>query len=128
MCLIWVLVHRVCVNRDIKIGGIKMRETQFYGLTSEAKKFIEDNYTEDKVEIYRNGKLESTKFEPKSEVYAHTQGMFDEDLPLHKYFSDKEVITEVVQFTTWSSGLMIFTCLERENGNRLFEWDTKDIE
>jgi len=105
-----------------------MRETQFYGLTSEARKFIEDNCIKDKVEIYRNNILESTTFEPKSETYDYFKGMFDEDLPLHKYFSNGGIIKEVVQFTTWSSGMAIFTCLEREDGERFSKWNIEDIE
>jgi hypothetical protein len=82
-----------------------MRETQYIGLTKLAEDYV-SNLKE----------LESD---------TSTFGMFDEDIPLrrwempedYKYNREGECIREVVQATPWSSGPMIFTCLEFDFGN-----------
>lgn len=86
-----------------------MRDTQFIGLTKEAQKFIED-------------------LEPLPQDQS-TFGMFQEEIPLRKWKwpqdkiqisvperVQKACIREVVQIVPWSSGPMIFTCLELDWG------------
>lgn len=78
-----------------------MRETQYIGLTKRAQDYVEGL-----------NKLDSDQ---------SISGMFDEEIPLKRwdvpqdYKSEhhpKRCIREVVQATPWSSGMMIFTCLE----------------
>jgi len=38
-----------------------------------------------------------------------------------------EKIKEIIQASPWSSGPMIFLCLEKENGKRMFKWSQKQI-
>ena len=89
-----------------------MRTTQYIGLTKLAEDYV--------------SKLKELKSD------TSTFGMFDEDILLrrwempedYKYDREGECIREVVQVTPWSSGPMIFTCLEFdfENGD-----DCKEI-
>lgn len=95
-----------------------MRTTQFIGLTKEAEDFVKD--------------LKSLPSDRK------TFGMFGEDIPLRKWeihpclqgmnTSEETIqcIREVVQASPWSSGPMIFSCLEIDFGAecncRIFEW------
>jgi hypothetical protein len=52
-----------------------------------------------------------------------TLGMFDEEVPLSMWMhSDGSIYKEIEQCSPWSSGPMIFTCLEDEDGNKLFQW------
>lgn len=86
-----------------------MRTTQFIGLTKLASDFVK-NLKE----------LPTDK---------STHGMFDEEIVLRKweinekYKNDRdgECIREVVQEVPWSSGPMIFTCLEFDFGNEATE-------
>lgn len=73
------------------------RTTQYIGLTRQAMNYVSDYQ---KVKLSLNG----------------TRGMFDEDVPLGEWMDksgDRKFwkIKEIVQFTPWSSGMMIFTCL-----------------
>lgn len=89
------------------------RTTQFVGLTSMAREFVKDATI-----------LPSDRF---------TLGMFQEMIPLGRWslvgpFKCREnaCIREVVQASPWSSGPMIFTCLEVDYGNggisRMLQW------
>lgn len=85
------------------------RETQFIGLTRLAEEFVKD--------------LEALPSD------TSTSGMFGEKIPLScwklpdtekfKHANEREgsCIREKVQATPWSSGPMIFTCLEIDFGN-----------
>jgi len=90
------------------------RETQFIGLTQAAKNFVAQC-----IPIPHD---------------SFTLGMFEEEVPLRKWemhglllYPDRDMcIREVVQEAPWSSGPMIFTCLELDWGNGMktmaFEW------
>lgn len=95
-----------------------MRTTQFIGLTREAEDFVKD--------------LKSLPSDRK------TFGMFGEEIPLRKWElhsclqgmnTSEEVpqcIREIEQANPWSSGPMIFTCLQIDFGDKatqlIFEW------
>jgi hypothetical protein len=110
------------------------RSTQWIGLTTTATEFIEKN-------CYKNPVVtceccgHSTGGEFLTRVDRHTDGMFDEKLPLHTYFmhspSDHEetviVVKEVVQCEPWSSGPMIFTHLELPDGSFVGSWTDSQI-
>ena|SRR3990167_5530619 len=78
------------------------RSTQFIGLTADAKDYIRD-------------------FKPLPSD-RNAIGMFGEEIPLGKWEENRirtryphqtnAIIREVVQTSPWSSGPMIFTCLE----------------
>ena len=82
-----------------------MRTTQYVGLTKLAEDFVKN--------------LKELKSD------TSTFGMFDEKIPLRKWETTEkfkhgrkgECIREVVQSVLWSSGPMIFTCLEFDFGN-----------
>lgn len=96
------------------------RSTQFIGLNSQAKEYVQD--------------LE------KIETDNYTLGMFDEEVKLGKWKAPKEIshveyptfLMESVQQAPWSSGPMIFTCLNIHiefptqgcchKWNFIFEW------
>ena len=54
--------------------------------------------------------------------------MFEEIIPLGCW-RDKDgfIYREVVQEEIWSSGPMIFTCLEKETGKRFCEWNENEL-
>jgi len=76
-----------------------MRCTQFIGLRQSAHDFLKENFTQ----------VESSR---------STTGMFDEVVPLREWVpnahGDIVKVREVEQTAPWSSGPMIFTCLEIE--------------
>jgi len=93
-----------------------MRTTQYVGLTKAAKTFVS-----------------SLKELPSD---SNTSGMFSENIPLKKWeihpmFAasvqrEDACIREKLQDSPWSSGPMLFTCLEIDYGNgaqsTAFEW------
>jgi len=93
-----------------------MRTTQFIGLTKLAQEYVQDLK-----------ELESD---------TATFGMFNEKIPLRKWdapaeekeYRDNVCIREVVQVSPWSSGPMLFTCLEIDwdNGatSQICQWIT----
>ena len=89
-----------------------MRTTQYIGLTQTAKNFVE-------------------KFGIRKDTKNATTGMFDEEIPLGEWdakdeFRNMASFKEIEQLAPWSSGPMIFTCLEitYKNGQKgtAFEW------
>jgi hypothetical protein len=92
--------------------GIRM--TQVIGLTKEGNELVKEKL-----------KLNRERIE-----YSKTTGMFDEELSLYEYeLSDGRTVREVVQCTSWSSGLCIFLCLEdKKTGERLFQWTDAEMQ
>jgi hypothetical protein len=79
-----------------------MRCTQFIGLTLQGDQFV--------------------RYLTKTSNPHATTGMFGEKLALGAWIDDgNNLISEVEQFSVWSSGIMIFTCLKK-NGERFCEW------
>ena len=95
------------------------RSTQYIGLTKAAHEFVKS--------------LKSL------DPDTHTNGMFDEKIPLRRWAVPENMpafdglqdrptacIREVVQASPWSSGPMLFLCLEADYGNdakaQMFEW------
>jgi len=71
-------------------------------------------FTEEKMETIADGR--------------YTLGMFGEEEPLRTYkLKDGRTAMEVVQAEPWSSGPVIFTCLEVD-GERIGEWPQKEID
>ena len=105
-----------------------MRCTQWMGLSSEAQGFLCENAnmigshpcphcglpTSEDMELVDNDKF----------VF----GMFCEEIPLKAWrLKDGRVAIEVEQASPWSSGPVIFTCLEVD-GERIGEWPQEDID
>ena len=81
-----------------------MRTTQYIGLNAAGLRFVKD-------------------LECVTHIRNTTEGMFMEEIPLGVWMSvGGHIIKEVVQVAPWSSGPMIFTCLDHENGRRYHEW------
>jgi hypothetical protein len=95
------------------------RTTQYIGLTDDARDYLKKHATA-------------------QELYEMTTGMFNEaiggniyDLPVPNGPNKRYYAKEVVQAEPWSSGPMIFTCLELFlekdcgqviNHGRIFQW------
>ena len=96
------------------------RETQYIGLTNDARKYVEENAIS-------------------KESYLMTTGMFEENVHGDIYelqtispdVNKRTFVKEVVQASPWSSGPMIFTCLElfvvKHSGQevslgKIFQW------
>ena len=105
-----------------------MRCTQWVGLSVEARDFLDKNantigsrpcphcgkHTEEVMETVK--------------VDACATGMFGEELPLEAWkLKDGRVAQEVEQASPWSSGPVIFTCLEID-GERIGEWPQEKID
>lgn len=74
------------------------RTTQYIGLTDRAKQWLEEI-----------GAV------PVKDSQNKTFGMFEEDVPLGEWTNPRDSrmsIKEVLQASPWSSGPMLFTCLE----------------
>ena len=105
-----------------------MRMTQFVGLSEKAEKFLEDKA----VKVPANkcphcGGITQYRIDRKE--YDKTFGMFEEEIPLHEYeLTNGEMWREVVQAAPWSSGPVIFLCLEDEMKTQHFKWPQKDID
>jgi len=109
-----------------------MRCTQFIGLSYEAETFIDENVkhmpSETCVTCGHTSGGEFTMRVYDTEI-GRSAGMFDDGPDLHEYIlKDGQRIREVVQCTPWSSGPMIFLCLENEAGKKICEWDDEEIE
>ena len=105
--------------------GIRM--TQFIGLTDEAKVWLERNgQREAKTCPHCNGILETRlAFSLSDRV---TCGMFAEEIRLRDFhLSNRSVARETVQRAEWSSGPVIFTCLEIDGESR-FEWTEEEMD
>jgi hypothetical protein len=90
-----------------------MRCTQLVGLKEEARKFIKDNFVT-------------------SECHdeSGSSGMFDDGPNLYAYnLGEQGEWKEVVQCAPWSSGPVIFLCLEnRFSGERIFQYSQEEID
>jgi len=107
-----------------------MRITQFFGLTNEAKNFLDQNVKRVPCSPYPHcGKATSTKIVMDEYEDASHLGMFNDGPTLKAYaLKNGTIIKEVVQATPWSSGPCIFLCLEDEKGNRIDEWPQEEID
>lgn len=85
-----------------------MRMTQIIGLTNAAKNFV------------------SGLNEVDSDT--HTIGMFDEKIKFRRWEYEDGYIREKLQASAWSSGPMLFYCLEYDFGNgsgaEILQWVT----
>jgi hypothetical protein len=105
-----------------------MRCTQYVGLSIESRVFLDENankigesicphcgsYTREKFETINNGRF--------------VCGMFGEELSLTTFrLKNGRVAMEVIQEEPWSSGPVIFTCLEVD-GVRVAEWSQEDMD
>jgi len=105
-----------------------MRMTQFVGLRPEATEFLDKNAEQQIAETCPHCH-QPTRHKPSREVYTKTDGMFGEEIPLHEYaLRNGETWREIVQAEPWSSGPVIFLCLEDEMKKLHFKWPKKDID
>lgn len=74
-----------------------MRTTQIIGLTKSAEDFVSELK-----------QIESD---------THETGMFSEKIPLRRWEYNKGCVRERLQACPWSSGPMLFYCLEYDFGN-----------
>jgi hypothetical protein len=105
-----------------------MRMTQFTGLSLKAKKYLEDRCKKDLIEVFRNGDLEKSYMEPVKTKGDIIFGMFEEEIRLYSYeLTNGSIVREVEQASPWSSGPVIFTCLEDGQGKKIGEWTDREI-
>ena len=98
-----------------------MRATQWIGLNEDAIKFLLDNG-----ERVKLCKCPTCSHEHGGELikakYDDAEGMYWDKYPLFSYpLTDGRVAKEVVDAVPWSSGPVIFLCLEID-GVRDFQW------
>ncbi len=105
-----------------------MRMTQYIGLSQKAIDFLEKHNS---VKLCNYHMTKGMFNEPiMGAIYECTlqrKGMYS--CPSNEYMENyKEVFVEVVQAEVWSSGPMIFTCLQKLNTNeRIGEWTEEEI-
>ena len=105
-----------------------MRMTQFVGLTEKASDYLEKNGVKD-VSSKCPHCGGATGYRIRRVQYGKTFGMFEEEIPLWEYeLSNGESWREIVQAAPWSSGPVIFLCLEDEMKKQHFKWPQKDID
>ena len=106
-----------------------MRCTQIAGLSKEALNYLVENGK--KIIVSKCPHCEGPlmeDFEEKEYDSAADYGMFDDGPELFEYtMKDGSKVREIVQAVPWSSGPVIFLCLEDENGNRIGEWSEEEI-
>jgi len=110
------------------------RSTQFIGLSPSALKFVNEKcHKEPVVTCDCCGHSKGGNFITK--IDRHTSGMFEEEIPLTTFYmyapspvGEKVFeVKEVVQCDPWSSGPMIFTHLQLENGEFIGSWTDEEI-
>ena len=102
--------------------------TQFVGLTEKASKYLDKKGIKE-VSSKCPHCGEATEYRTKRVQYDRTLGMFGEKIPLWEYeLANGETWREVVQAAPWSSGPVIFLCLEDEMKKQHFKWSKKDID
>lgn len=108
-----------------------MRCTQVIGLKADAYDWLEKECKRVSVEICphcghtKGGGIISEVYDRETGVKS---GMFDDGPMLHEYtLKDESKVREIVQAAPWSSGPCIFLCLQKEDGERLFQWTEKEI-
>jgi hypothetical protein len=111
----------------MKRRRVKMRCYQHIGLKQEAVKWLEKNVLVAPKEFCPNcNHVISTQM--CSIVYETPELFYDDGPALNQYeLADGGIVREIVQLAPWSSGPMGFLCLERENGDRLFQWTGKEV-
>ena len=107
-----------------------MRTDQFVGLSSKARKWLDENAKKDDFILYKNGKLLKKWSEPRCEQHKTWKGAFGDQVPLQKYSLGGGLFGfEVVQAEPWASWLVVFTCLEAEGKEiRKTRWSNKEME
>lgn len=106
-----------------------MRMTQFVGLHKNAEKWLDENVEK---EVYHRCPHcnEPLSWTLKKTYIEDVMGMFNEAVAaLYKYTTrNGRVVQEVIQCEPWSSGPVIFLCLEDiKTKERLFEWSEEEI-
>ena len=125
-----MLTMAECFQGGYSMG---MRCDQFIGLNGWAKKFLDDNAVKDHVEVFVNSVRESESYKQRTVPGKYTLcGLFDDEQnPLNGYLlEDGSTVFEKVYMAPWSSGPVIFTSLEAENGDDLPEsnWSNDEID
>jgi hypothetical protein len=105
-----------------------MRITQFVGLSTEAEDFLAENVSMIDTRPCPHCGEPTEKERETVDEKRHASGMFMEEIPLQTFkLKDGRTAREVVQASPWSSGPVIFTCLEVD-GKRIGEWSEEEID
>ena len=107
-----------------------MRCTQEAGLRQEAKEFLDQQCLREPTNFCKHcGKPNGETVKRKVYDDSRSSGMFEDGPLLYEYeLKDGTKVKEVVQANPWSSGPVIFLCLEREDKTRIGEWPDEDID
>ena len=112
-----------------------MRCTQFIGLSPEARQYLDEHVAYHKPTICKEcgqplpGQKTGMVYEVYDEETGKRAGMFDDGPPLCEYtMKDGSKVREIVQAVPWSSGPMIFLCLEDDKGDCIGAWSEKEID
>jgi len=108
-----------------------MRSTQYIGLNNMAREWLQEYTRLVKTEIvcpHCGGTIPNGVRQAKSPSGNNIMGMCGEQIPLMKYtIQDGNEVYEVEDTVIWSSGPMIFTCLEMD-GIKFFCWTESELE
>jgi len=109
-----------------------MRCTQYIGLSHNADSYLEERGARVPVKVCptcghtTGGGLVQEVYDKET---GRRAGMFDDGPDLSEYtLKDGKKVREVVQCAPWSSGPMIFLCLEDEDGKKIFKWSEEEID
>ena len=103
------------------------RSFSYIGLHEDAMKWLEINVNKiPKITCPDCGEILGEKWE--KEEYSREEYFF-EDVIFEEYtLKDGSKVKEVEQCCPWASGPCLFLCLEKEDGERIFEWANEEIE
>jgi predicted Fe-Mo cluster-binding NifX family protein len=106
------------------------RSTNFFGLSADAKAFLKENVATVETNVIicpHCGQKASSSFEEhKIKSGRVADGLYEEVELWDYHLKDGSVAHEITQASRWSSGPMIFMCLE-VGGKKVGMWTKKEI-
>lgn len=103
-----------------------MRIYQEIGLKKEAERWLKENIQKTTINYCPTCKRSDTAINERE--YEHQDLFYGDGPHLKEYFlNDGRRVREVVQAEIWSSGPMVFLCLEYDDKTRIFQWTNKEI-
>ena len=106
------------------------RSTQFIGLSKEARDFLNENVEKIGSSPCPHCGKNTTEVMNELDSNEFAVGMFNEEIPLNRWkLKNGCVVQETVQTEIWSSGPMIYTCLQNEQTKELFcKWPDSEFD
>ena len=103
------------------------RSLSLIGLKDEAREWLEKQLDQKKECCPTCGAKLATGFQPT--IYDREDVWYGTELELREFVTKNgKVIREVIQEIPWSSGPVVFMCLEDQKGKQLFPWSKEEME